>query len=254
MELITSLTQQLVQSPLLIGLTIALLISASIGILDTRRIQAKRDGYLPPDHPDLPWWVGMFTLIEWSLKILLLILNWRVGVMVWIALFVLKVLPVLEIVGNLLMAPFKSRFVGIKHDQSSADEVRTEIAVMLEEMAQLCATWDDVPADETEFAERLSSEAGTAVEPHSDAIFERTWEIIRAGAAESCQSELQKVLTRLAAPYAAAPWNMPHSIELFTEDFVGKHGEEFREEAPLVYGRANEMIEEEYQRTGILYS
>ena len=81
-----------------------------------RIIQGKRSGALPPDHPNLPKWVAIVHLLDWALLITLLILNWRVGLFVWAVLFALKVLPVLETVGNVLMAPFK-RF-GTDHDKT----------------------------------------------------------------------------------------------------------------------------------------
>jgi len=103
------LIAQLVESPVLLSLSIALFISYSVTTLDKRIIQAKRSGILPPDHPNLPRWVSLFHVLDWLLLIALVVFNWKVALLVWICFFVLKVLPVLEFVGNVLMAPFKSK-------------------------------------------------------------------------------------------------------------------------------------------------
>lgn len=99
--------EQLLASPTLIGLSIALLICSSISIFDVRITQAKKAGNLPPDHPELPQWVGVFHILDWIFQIALLILNWKVGILVWVTLFIMKILPVLETIGNILMSPFK---------------------------------------------------------------------------------------------------------------------------------------------------
>ena len=49
-----------INSPILIGLTIAFAVTASITTFDVRLIQAKRAGDLPPDEPLLPTWTGLF--------------------------------------------------------------------------------------------------------------------------------------------------------------------------------------------------
>jgi hypothetical protein len=104
-----NLIRQLVDSPLLIGVSVALFFCASISIFDLRIAQGKRAGMIPKDFPELPRWVGIFHLLYWILLITLLVLNWRVGIMVWVVLFILKLLPVLETIGNILMAPFKPK-------------------------------------------------------------------------------------------------------------------------------------------------
>lgn len=90
-------------------LTIAFIITSSITTFDKRLIQAKRDGTLPPDEPLLPSWTGLIGWIHWGLALALLIINWKYAIIIYIVLFVLAVLPVLEIIGNILMSPFKQR-------------------------------------------------------------------------------------------------------------------------------------------------
>lgn len=93
----------------LIILTIAFVITSSITTFDKRLIQAKRGGTLPPGEPMLPSWVGLIGWIHWGLALALLMVNWKYAILVFIAMFVLAVLPVLETIGNLLMSPFKQR-------------------------------------------------------------------------------------------------------------------------------------------------
>lgn len=90
-------------------LTIAFFITSSITTFDKRLIQARRNSTLPPDEPLLPSWVGLIGWIHWGLALALLIINWKYAIIVFIVMFVLAVLPVLETIGNILMSPFKQR-------------------------------------------------------------------------------------------------------------------------------------------------
>jgi hypothetical protein len=89
-----------------ITITMLLFLSESITTFDIRIIQAKRSGNLPPDHPG---WVAILHWFDWIFKATLLVLNWRYAIGVIVVMFILKVLPVLETIGNILMAPFKPR-------------------------------------------------------------------------------------------------------------------------------------------------
>ncbi len=93
----------------IIGLTIAYFIVASITTFDIRLIQAKREGKLPPDQPMLPAWTTVFHWAQWAIFLVLLYLNWKYALVLFVIKFVLKVLPVLETIGNILMLPFKPR-------------------------------------------------------------------------------------------------------------------------------------------------
>lgn len=88
-------------------LTVAYFLVASITTFDIRLIQAKKSGTLPPDEPALPAWIGIFAWLEWGIFIWLLVMNWKYALVLLAVKFVLKVLPVLEIVGNVLMRPFR---------------------------------------------------------------------------------------------------------------------------------------------------
>jgi len=99
--------QQAWQSPWIIAITIILFITDSITTFDLRLTQAKRRGELPAGHPLLPKWVSILYCVHYGLIIALFIMNWRYTLILIVSLFVLKVLPVLETIGNILMAPFK---------------------------------------------------------------------------------------------------------------------------------------------------
>jgi hypothetical protein len=90
-----------------IVLTVAYFLVASITTFDIRLIQAKKNGTLPPDEPGLPAWIGIFGWLEWGIFAWLLVMNWKYALLLLAVKFVLKVLPVLEIIGNVLMRPFR---------------------------------------------------------------------------------------------------------------------------------------------------
>ena len=93
-----------------LSVLIAYFFVSSIKMFDLRMTQA-REGKLGPDmtlaaqtEPPLPKWLEYFYVIDWLLGITLLILNWKITLPVFVIRFILKVLPVLETVGNLLVA------------------------------------------------------------------------------------------------------------------------------------------------------
>lgn len=88
-------------------LTTVYFICESISTFETRIIQAKRDGRLPPDEPLLPDWTVAFIWIGWITFLALIFISWKYALAIFIIKFILKVLPVLETIGNILMSPFK---------------------------------------------------------------------------------------------------------------------------------------------------
>jgi hypothetical protein len=95
------------QTPIIQGLTIIYLLFASITTFGIRITQAKRNGTWDENEPDLPNWTTVFYWLEWGVIIYIAVLNWRFAIALLILKFILKVLPVLEIIGNILMRPFR---------------------------------------------------------------------------------------------------------------------------------------------------
>ena len=95
------------ETPLILILTITYLFCSSITTFGVRITQAKRNGTWNKNEPDLPNWTNIFYFLEWGLIIYIVILNWRFAIALMFFKFILKVLPVLEIIGNILMRPFK---------------------------------------------------------------------------------------------------------------------------------------------------
>lgn len=93
----------------LIGLTVAYGVISSITTFDIRLIQGKKNGTLPLDEPDLPKWITILYWLEWIIFAFMVYLNWKYALIVFAIKFVLKVLPILEIIGNILMTPFKKK-------------------------------------------------------------------------------------------------------------------------------------------------
>lgn len=81
-------------------------LASCITTLDTRIIQANKAG---DNIPMLPLWTGLFFWVQWGSIIAVLIIDWRLGVKAMIVQFILRVLPVLEIIGNILMRPFRKK-------------------------------------------------------------------------------------------------------------------------------------------------
>ena len=93
-----------IDSPIIILITIIYFFTSSITTFDIRIIQAQKEG---SDEQSLPRWVAYLYWLNWIFGVLLLLLNWKYALFVFVIRFILKVLPVLEIVGNFLMSPFK---------------------------------------------------------------------------------------------------------------------------------------------------
>ncbi len=98
-------------SPLILALSVAYLIVASIRAYDVRLIQAKEKGFYSgvaqrAEGRSLPQWVTAIYWLGWIILLALLILNWPYALALYVALFVLRVLPVLERLGWLLMSSF----------------------------------------------------------------------------------------------------------------------------------------------------
>ena len=89
-----------------LGLTYHYFIISSITTFDIRLIQAKKSGLLTLSE-QLPKWVAIIHWIEIVILITIILLNWKVAIVVYLVRFVLKVLPVLETIGNIIMSPFK---------------------------------------------------------------------------------------------------------------------------------------------------
>jgi len=98
-----------ISSPIIIGLTILYCITESIATYDIRLIQWKKHGTLPHNTQLLPKWTGVFTWLSWLVLVALIFLNWKYAIAVFIIAFILKVLPVLETIGKLLVTPFRSK-------------------------------------------------------------------------------------------------------------------------------------------------
>ncbi|HOQ91397.1 MAG TPA: hypothetical protein PKV49_01025 [bacterium] len=96
-------------SPVVLVLTIGYLITSSITTFDIRMTQGRKNGTLPANEPMLPNWVAYIFWIDWIIIIALAFINWKFAIAIFIIRFILKVLPVLEILGNFLMAPFKKK-------------------------------------------------------------------------------------------------------------------------------------------------
>ena len=88
-------------------ITVLYFIISSVTTLDIRLIQARKAGIISQFEDQLPKWVAFLYWFEWGLFIYLAYSDWKFAAFVFALKFILKVLPVLEILGNILMRPFK---------------------------------------------------------------------------------------------------------------------------------------------------
>lgn len=54
----------------------------------------------------LPWWTTAFVFLKWGAFIVLVVLNWKYALVLYVFLFAMRVLPVLEWIGQFIMRPF----------------------------------------------------------------------------------------------------------------------------------------------------
>ena len=98
-------------SPLILALSVLYILVQAIRIYDVRLIQVKQKGFFSEvaaraEGRTLPPWVGIFHWVGWVIFIGLFLLNWKYAVVFYIFLFALKVLPILENLGELVMRRF----------------------------------------------------------------------------------------------------------------------------------------------------
>lgn len=91
-------------SPVFLIIILLYFIASSIETYDIRIIQAYKAG---EDVKLLPKWVGFVYWICWLLFLLIVLLNWKYAIIIYLVRFILKVLPVLENIGALIMIFFR---------------------------------------------------------------------------------------------------------------------------------------------------
>jgi len=94
-------------STLYLALVVIYFLAASVVTLDIRLEQAKL--FHGQDFGELPNWTVIFLYLQWGIFATTAILNWKTALIVFTVKFILKVLPVLEVLGKILMAPFKPK-------------------------------------------------------------------------------------------------------------------------------------------------
>lgn len=54
----------------------------------------------------LPSWVAIFIFIGWGIFIYFIFINWKYAIIIFVVRYILKLLPVLETIGEFLITPF----------------------------------------------------------------------------------------------------------------------------------------------------
>ena len=95
-------------TPFSILLVVLFILTNSITSFEIRYNKAKK---INPDYykneKDLPTWVKYLYPIQILSIILLIIINWKLGLIVFGSIFVLQVLNIMSIFGNIIMSIFK---------------------------------------------------------------------------------------------------------------------------------------------------
>lgn len=100
-----------IDSTLILVLSVLYLLVQAIRIYDVRLIQIKKKGFesgvaTRAEGRMLPKWVGLIHWAGWAIFIVLLILNWKYTIVLYVFIFALEVMPILENLGEFMMRPF----------------------------------------------------------------------------------------------------------------------------------------------------
>ncbi len=111
LEVIKNILVSPLNSPLLLVVAIAYMLVESIRIYDARLIQGhtrdfKSGVFQRAEGRQLPFWVGYIHILGWALFIVMILLNWKFAIVFFVLLFILRVLPILENIGEFLMRGF----------------------------------------------------------------------------------------------------------------------------------------------------
>jgi len=109
--IIGGLLESIVNSPTLQILSVGYLLAKGIVVYDSRILQARwrrmNSGVAARAGGRVcPTWVGAFVFVEWALILTILVFNWKYAIALYVFSFLLKVLPVLEVIGEIIMRPF----------------------------------------------------------------------------------------------------------------------------------------------------
>lgn len=110
-EFVAEVVDQALGSAIIVALSILYFFIRAVTTYDSRVIQAKMDrmgsGVAARSYGfKLPSWVGHIAIMHYVLAIVLLLLNWKFFIILYVAIFVLRVIPVMENIGYLIMRPF----------------------------------------------------------------------------------------------------------------------------------------------------
>jgi len=121
-------------SSVYIALICIYFLSESISTFDTRIIQAKKGGYLRESDIAVPGWTAIFIFIGWVSLIAMILLNPIAAFVVFIVKYILKVMPVLENIGALLLTPFtgKNAFKAVNSVSRQQKAAKSEVDKMMD--------------------------------------------------------------------------------------------------------------------------
>lgn len=182
------------QSVPLLGLSIIYVILTAVNTYDVRLIQAKKKGSCSgvaarATGRMLPSWVGFFHIASFVVFVPILILDWKFAILLFTLVFFLKVLPVLEVIGEVVARPLLVGNSPVECEEVESYDLET---ILLEAEANKGSklTPEEVATFRTLCAEvdRLEAEVRELREKDDDVELER----LRRGAEEVVAPESQK--------------------------------------------------------------
>ena len=99
--MISDIWGQLSTSPLLVALLGLMYVCRSIGTLYIETDKAVRLGELPANARRVPDGFVIFPYLGWILTITVIFINWKVGVFVRLAIWILETTPIVGVLGLL---------------------------------------------------------------------------------------------------------------------------------------------------------
>jgi hypothetical protein len=121
--------------PMVIVLAAIYGVSSCITTYDIRYIQATGQKHLPDNALAPPFWTGYFYYLMWATWSTLFLLNPFLALALFLIKFILKVIPVLEILGEEMIRPFSK--------PHNPDLYYTQIISALDDIREAEYSWNE---------------------------------------------------------------------------------------------------------------
>lgn len=94
-------------APVIVIICVLYLLSAAVTTYDIHLMNAQKNEDDKLNLKMLPRWIGFLHWGESILFLLMVLLNWKFAIVIWIIKSILQALFILEVVGYIIIYPFK---------------------------------------------------------------------------------------------------------------------------------------------------